>query len=44
MEVEEKYDLGAEDMAEGFGNEGDGEVEATEEADMGGDDQYGGLD
>lgn len=44
MEVEEKYDLGADDMAEGFGNEGDGEQEATEDADMGGDDQYGGLE
>jgi len=30
MEIEEKYDLGAEEMAEGFGNEG--EEEAGEEA------------
>jgi len=30
MEIEEKYDLGADEMAEGFGNEGEGEAEATE--------------
>ncbi len=30
MEIEEKYDLGAEEMAEGFGDEGEGEAEATE--------------
>lgn len=32
MEIEEKYDLGADEMAEGFGNEGEGEggSEATE--------------
>lgn len=30
MEIEEKYDLGADEMAEGFGNEGEGE-EGTEE-------------
>ena len=28
MEIEEKYDLGAEEMAEGFGNEGDGAQES----------------
>jgi hypothetical protein len=33
MEIEEKYDLGAEEMAEGFGDEGEGEAEgAMEEA------------
>jgi hypothetical protein len=31
MEIEEKYDLGAEEMAEGFGNEGEGgESDSTE--------------
>jgi hypothetical protein len=30
MEIEEKYDLGAEEMAEGFGNEGEGGVESEE--------------
>jgi len=29
LEVEEKYDLGADEMAEGFGNEGEG-GESTE--------------
>ena len=28
MEIEEKYDLGAEEMAEGFGDEGEGEQES----------------
>lgn len=32
MEIEEKYDLGAEEMAEGFGDEGEGEAESTIEA------------
>jgi hypothetical protein len=31
MEIEEKYDLGAEEMAEGFGNEGEEGTESTEE-------------
>jgi hypothetical protein len=31
MEVEEAYDLGAEEMAEGFGSEGEGGSEAAEE-------------
>ena len=45
MEIEEKYDLGAEDMAEGFGNEGEDSGAATDEADTGGDDlQMQGLD
>ena len=30
MEIEEKYDLGADDMAEGFGDEGEGESGAEE--------------
>lgn len=30
MEIEEKYDLSAEDMAEGFGNEGEGESDSSE--------------
>lgn len=30
MEIEEKYDLGAEEMAEGFGSEGEGGEEGTE--------------
>jgi len=31
MEIEEKYDLGAEEMAEGFGDEGEGESGGGEE-------------
>jgi len=31
MEIEEKYDLGAEEMAEGFGNEGEGEETISED-------------
>ena len=31
MEIEEKYDLGAEEMAEGFGNEGEGAEESSDE-------------
>jgi hypothetical protein len=31
MEIEEKYDLGAEEMAEGFGSEGEEGTEAAEE-------------
>ena len=31
MEVEEKYDLGADEMAEGFGSEGEGEGEESAE-------------
>ena len=30
MEIEEKYDLGAEEMAEGFGSEGEGGSESSE--------------
>src|SRR5690606_9893295 len=36
MEVEEKYDLGADEMAEGFGSEGE---EGSEES-LGGSDSY----
>ena len=32
MEIEEKYDLGADEMAEGFGNEGEGREESSEES------------
>lgn len=32
MEIEEKYDLGAEEMAEGFGNEGEGGSEEASES------------
>lgn len=32
MEIEEKYDLGADEMAEGFGNEGEEGTESGEEA------------
>ncbi len=32
VEVEEAYDLGADEMAEGFGNEGEGGSEASEES------------
>lgn len=38
MEVEEKYDLGADEMAEGFGNEGEEGSDAAE--DFGGSDSY----
>jgi hypothetical protein len=38
MEVEEKYDLGADEMAEGFGSEG--EEGASEELGGGGGDNY----
>lgn len=39
MEVEEAYDLGAEEMAEGFGSEGEGSSESGgEEASLGGSD------
>ena len=31
MEIEEKYDLGAEEMADGFGDEGEGESGGGEE-------------
>jgi len=31
MEIEEKYDLGAEEMAEGFGNEGEGGEDSSDE-------------
>jgi hypothetical protein len=31
MEIEEKYDLGAEEMAEGFGDEGEGAAEESSE-------------
>jgi hypothetical protein len=32
MEIEEKYDLGADEMAEGFGDEGEGEAEESTES------------
>jgi hypothetical protein len=32
MEIEEKYDLGADEMAEGFGDEGEGESGGGEES------------
>ena len=42
MEIEEKYDLGAEEMAEGFGNEGedgtDSSGEEEQHTDTGGED------
>ncbi len=41
MEIEEKYDLGAEEMAEGFGNEGEDGAETTETF---GEDTGGGLE
>jgi len=45
MEIEEKYDLGAEEMAEGFGNEGDEDDDqnsddSQSEEDYGSDDSY----
>jgi hypothetical protein len=36
MEIEEKYDLGADEMAEGFSDEGEGETESMAEEDTGG--------
>ena len=41
MEIEEKYDLGAEEMAEGFGDEGEGEAEQTESSEDAVDDSGG---
>lgn len=38
MEVEEKYDLGADEMAEGFGNEGEEGTEESYGEDTGGED------
>jgi hypothetical protein len=32
MEIEEKYDLGAEEMAEGFGDEGEGDAETSSDS------------
>lgn len=40
MEVEEKYDLGADEMAEGFGNEGEEGTESAEDFGGGGNDSY----
>jgi hypothetical protein len=42
MEVEEAYDLGAEEMAEGFGSEGEEGTEAEESFGVsgGGDESY----
>ncbi len=36
MEIEEKYDLGADEMAEGFSDEGEGGTESMAEEDTGG--------
>ena len=44
MEIEEQYDLGAEEMAEGFGNEGEGGDEATESQEEVAEDPGGGFD
>ena len=38
MEIEEKYDLGAEEMAEGFGDEGEGAADGGHEEEAGGED------
>lgn len=40
MEIEEKYDLGAEEMAEGFGSEGESEESATDDFGVSGNDSY----
>jgi hypothetical protein len=43
LEVEEKYDLGSDEMAEGFGDEGDSDSDASEDEvvdDNGGNDDY----
>jgi Plasmid pRiA4b ORF-3-like protein len=46
MEIEEKYDLGAEEMAEGFGNEGEDGTESMSEdqAEEQSEDQSGGFE
>ena len=44
MEIEEKYDLGAEEMAEGFGNEGEDSGESTESTENMAEDVGGGFD
>jgi len=44
MEIEEKYDLGAEEMAEGFGNEGEGAEEREESSENVAEDLGGGFE
>ncbi len=44
MEIEEKYDLGAEEMADGFGNEGEDGSDVTESESTGSEDTGGGFD
>jgi hypothetical protein len=44
MEIEEKYDLGAEEMAEGFGDEGEGSPESTESEESVVEDPGGGFE
>ncbi len=44
MEIEEKYDLGADEMAEGFGNEGEGAEESSESSENTSEDLGGGFD
>ncbi len=44
MEIEEKYDLGAEEMAEGFGNEGEGGAEESDSSENMAEDLGGGFE
>ena len=44
MEIEEKYDLGADEMAEGFGNEGEGAEEREESSENVAEDIGGGFE
>jgi hypothetical protein len=44
MEIEEKYDLGAEEMAEGFGNEGEEGADSAGETESLSEDTGGGFD
>lgn len=44
LEIEEKYDLGADDMAEGFGNEGEETTSSDDIIDTGTDDTGSGYD
>ena len=44
MEIEEKYDLGADEMAEGFGNEGEGAEESSESSENIAEDLGGGFE
>ena len=44
MEIEEKYDLGADEMAEGFGDEGEGAAEESDSSENVTEDTGGGFE